>query len=285
MKTYKLRSNIKIPCIGFGTWKLTGDKCRKTVEKAINSGYGIVDTAEVYHNQKAIGKAIKNSGIDRKKLFLISKVWRNKLKYDDVIKSCNKSLSDLQTNYIDLFLVHWPNNKINLEETLRAFKKLYLKGKIKSIGVSNFDISLLKKTLDISRKLGIKIKANEIEFSPIYYQKDLLDFCNKNKIQIIAYSPLGRNAALKNSTIQNIAKKYKKTPAQISLKWIIEKGVIAIPKASSEKHLKENLELDFVIREKDIKEIDAIKNKKWKINPYFAEFLMFLEKIRCRLIK
>ncbi len=277
----KLGDKVKIPLIGLGTWELVGEKCLKTVEKAINLGYRFIDTAEAYHNQKAIGKAIKNSKIKREEIFIISKVWRDKLRYEDVIKSCNKSLSDLQTDYIDLFLIHWPNKKINLEETLKAFKKLHQEEKIKSIGVSNFDIPSLKKAIVLSKKLEIEIKVNEIDFSPIYFQKDLLEFCNKNNIKIIAYSPLGRGHAIQNPTVQNIAKRYNKTPSQIALRWLIQKGVISIPKASSEKHLRENLDIfDVEIKKQDVEKIEGLKNRKWKINPYFAEFLMVLQKIK-----
>lgn len=268
MKELELSDGNRIPVLGLGTWELLGDECKEAIRMALNLGYRHIDTAEIYGNQKEIGIAIKK--FDRKKIFITSKVWRENLHYDNVIKSCNETLKDLQTDYLDLYLIHWPNRNIPLKETFKALEKLVDEGKIKSIGVSNFTINHLKDALKVAK---LPIIVNQIEFHPYLYQRDLLEFCNKNKIVITAYSPLGRGRLLSDKTILKIANKHEKTPAQICLRWELEKGIVVIPKASSEKHLKENMDIfDWKLDKEDINEIDSIGVQKRFVNPNFSEF-------------
>jgi len=252
--TLKLRSNYLIPSLGLGTWELLGKECEEIVKLALKIGYRHIDTAEMYKNEKEIGRAIKI--FPRSEIFITSKVLGSNLKYNDVIKACESSLKRLDTSYLDLYLIHWPNPEIPLEETFKAMKFLHEEEKIRSFGVSNFDLPLLEKALEIEE---IPICVNQVEFNPYVYQKELLEFCKKHGIILVAYSPLARGAVNKDERIREIAEKYGKTPAQISLRWVIQKGAIPIPKASCEKHLKENIKIfDWKISKKDEREIDLI---------------------------
>ncbi len=268
----KLKDGNEIPILGLGTWQLTGKTCEQAVKDAISLGYTHIDTAEYYGNHKEIGRAIKNA--DRKKLFITSKVWYDNLKYDDVLKACNKTLNDLGTTYLDLYLVHWPNSKIDMKETFDALKKLHDDGKIKSVGVSNFAISHLEEALKVSQ---IPIVVNQVEFHPYLYQKELLDYCTKNGIIITAYSPLSRGKVFSEKKMTEISKKYNKTPGQITLKWMVEKNIVVIPKASSLKHLKSNMEIfDFKLTENEDIMIEALNKNSRMINLSFIEFFLSL---------
>jgi len=256
--THKLRSNYYIPVLGLGTWLLTGKKCEEAVKKALEIGYRHIDTAEAYENQTEIGRAIRE--FSRSRLFITSKVWRTNLRFESVLKACESTLKDLNTSYLDLYLIHWPNPNIPLEETFRAMKVLYEQGKVRSIGVSNFNVHLLEQALEVEE---VPVCVNQVEFHPQLYQKELLEFCKKHDIVLVAYAPLARRRVLKDKTIKELADEYGKTPAQISLKWILQKGAVPIPKASSEEHLRENMSLfDWKLSREDINKIDSIGIKK-----------------------
>lgn len=250
----EMKDGNKIPVLGLGTWQLTGENCTTIVKKALELDYRHIDTAEIYENQSEIGKGIKN--FQRSKIFLTSKVWTNHLQYTDVIDACNRTLKELNTNYLDLYLIHWPSREVPLEETLEALGELVDDGKIKSVGVSNFSVNLLKKALEVAE---VPITVDQVEFHPYLYRKDLLEFCNKNRIVLTAYSPLGRGVLFQDKKIREIADRYGKTPAQICLRWGLQRGAVVIPKAGSEKHLKENSAVfDWSISENNMKRIDSL---------------------------
>ena len=264
----KLKSSHKIPVVGLGTWELTGRTCFQAVKKAIELGYRHIDTAEIYGNQKEIGAAIK--GFDREKLFITSKVWRSNLHYNDVLKACTLTLKELGIEYLDLYLVHWPNSSVPIEETISAMEHVYKEGKIRSFGVSNFNIPHLKEALKHAK---LPISLNQVEFHPYLYQKELLEFCKKNDIAVTAYSPLARGTILKNPVMVDMANRFGKQTSQIALKWLLQKGLVVIPKASSEEHLKGNLNLfGWELSEEDIMQIGGL-NKNYRIvAPSFGEF-------------
>jgi len=257
--------NNKVPVLGLGTWRLKGKECTSIVKKALELGYTHIDTAEMYENESEIGKATR--GYDRSKLFITSKVWPRNLHYDDVITACERSLKKLDTDYLDLYLIHWPNESVPAEETFSAMGELRKRGLIKSVGVSNYTIVQLEGALSVS---PVDIVTNQVEFHPYLYQKELLEYCNANKIILTAWAPLARGEILNDPELKRIAKLYQKTTAQVSLRWLLQKGLIAIPKASKEKNLKENIAIfDWSLTEDDISSIDTISIEKRLIDLSF----------------
>ena len=270
MNSIKLSSGYEMPVLGLGTWQLQGQTCKEAVKKAIKLGYNHIDTAWIYENQREIGTALKEIKADRSKIFITSKVWRDNLKYQDVLDQCQETLNQLQTNYLDLYLIHWPNKSISIKETFDAFKKLIEEKRGRSIGISNFTIPLIKEAL---RATNTPITVNQVEYHPYLNQEELLKFCKQNNIVITAYSPLARGKVLDDLLLNEIAKAHKKTVSQIALRWLLQKGIIVIPKASSEAHLKENLDIfNFELSREEIELIDSIKKKQRLVNPSFAEF-------------
>lgn len=262
----KLKSGFSMPIIGLGTWQLKGKECVETVKKAFEIGYRHFDTAISYGNEEEICDALK--GVDRESIFITSKVPPIDLKYEDVITSCRQSLERLKTNYLDLLLIHWPNDEIPIKNTFSAFKKLVDQKIIRSFGVSNYTIERLETELPIAKDMGLVISANQVEYHPGLNQEDLLDYCVNKDIALVAYSPLGRGDILAESVLGEIGQKYSKTKVQVSLRWLTQKGIVAIPKSSSKQHLKENLDIfDFSLTDEEIEIIDDLGNSQRLINP------------------
>lgn len=263
-----LRDGNKIPALGLGTWLLNGDECISAVKLALELGYRHIDTAEGYNNQKEIGLALE--GFDRSKVFITSKIWMGNLHYSEVLRLCNKALQELRTDYLDLLLIHWPNKRIPMEETFDAFEELVDTGKVISIGVSNFTVNHLKDAMNVEK---VPVAVNEVEFHPYLYQEDLIEFCSKNRIITIAYSPLARGNCLRDTIICEIAKKYNKTAAQICLRWNLQKGNVIIPKSRSKDRLRENMDVfDWELLKVDVESIDVLNKNLRYVNPKFNEF-------------
>lgn len=274
MKYVKLNSGNKIPMVGFGTFTLKGDICKNSVEKAIELGYKHIDAAEIYENEKEVGKGInegmRKSFLSRKELFVTSKVWKDNLHYNEVIKACNGTLEDLGLDYLDLYLIHWPNNNIPMEETFNALAQLKKEGKVKDIGVSNFTITHLKKAQKIS---GEPISINQIEYHPYLNQNELLNFCKENGIKVTAFSPLGNAKLLKEEPLIELAKSVDKSLAQVILRWLVEKEIIVIPRSTSEVHMKENLNIfNWGLPEDIFKGMEKLDEKMRVRDPEFGEF-------------
>lgn len=262
-------TKVRIPKLGMGTWKLEGKKCSESVAEAIEIGYESVDTAQIYGNEAEVGQGIVDSGVKRENLFLTSKVWRDDLSENNVIKSTEESLNKLQTNYIDLMLIHWPNSDYSLEETFEGLKKLHDSKKIKHFGVSNFPISLLQEC----EKYSSEFVCNQVEFHPYIDQGKMVDWLRKHEKFLMAYSPLARGKVFEDQVILKMAKKYDTGAAQVVLAWQISKpGVVTIPKASSTEHLKANFEsLSLHLDPEDISKLDSLSSKNERIiNPDFA---------------
>lgn len=250
-----LYNGIKMPSIGFGTYKSGNDEdTARIVKYALEIGYRQIDTASFYGNEVGVGKGIKDSGIKREEIFLVTKLWNDDHGYENTIKAFNKSLEKLQVEYIDLYLIHWPN-KLNAE-TWRAFEYLYKIGKVKAIGVCNFKIGHLE---ELKATAEIMPMVNQVEIHPLSSKDTMLDYCNKNNIQLVAWSPIMRGKIFSNELIIALAEKYKKTIAEVILRWHIQRGVIPIPKSSNEERIKENIDVfDFEISKEDMDIIDSL---------------------------
>nr|WP_302169816.1 aldo/keto reductase [uncultured Romboutsia sp.] len=250
-----LSNGVKIPSIGFGTYKSGDDEeTAKIIKNALNLGYKMIDTASFYNNEVGIGNGIKESGIDRKDIFIVTKLWNDDHGYDKTIEAFNKSLNNLQVDYIDLYLIHWPN-KLNAE-TWRAFEHLYETGKVKAIGVCNFKVEHLE---ELKKTAKIMPMVNQVEIHPFSTKNNIINYCKDNNIKVVAWSPISRGRVLSNELMIDLSQKYKKSIVQIVLRWHMQKGVIPIPKSSNENRIKENIDIfDFEISSEDMKAIDSL---------------------------
>lgn len=250
-----LSNGVKIQSIGFGTYKSGDDEeTAKIIKNALNLGYKMIDTASFYNNEVGIGNGIKESGIDRKDIFIVTKLWNDDHGYDNTIEAFNKSLNNLQVDYIDLYLIHWPN-KLNAE-TWRAFEHLYETGKVKAIGVCNFKVEHLE---ELKKTAKIMPMVNQVEIHPFSTKNNIINYCKDNNIKVVAWSPISRGRVLSNDLMIDLSQKYKKSIVQIVLRWHMQKGVIPIPKSSNENRIKENIDIfDFEISSEDMKAIDSL---------------------------
>ena len=250
---YKMKMNngIDIPQFGLGVYLTkSGQECVNAVTWALEAGYRHIDTAKIYGNEKEVGEAVRNSGIERDELFIKTKLWNDDHGYESALKAFDKILKTLNTDYIDMYLIHWPV-KGKRKESWKALEKIYESGYCKSIGVSNYMIIHLEELFTYANVIPV---INQVEFSPYNYQKDLLDFCNKNKIILEAYSPLTRMKKHDDPNVLSIAKKHNKTVAQVLIRWAIEKEIVVIPKSSHKERIIENANVfDFSIDESDMK--------------------------------
>jgi len=258
---------MNIPALGFGTYKQVGEKCRKAVSIAIECGYRHLDTAQFYDNESQVGLGIADSTTDRDALFITTKVWRTELKATAVRQSLENSLRDLKTEYVDLLLVHWPNDDIPLEETIEAMATLQLEGKVRHIGGSNFTLRHLKAADKIS-----PIVCNQVEYHPLFGQQMLLNGMAEMNLPLIAYAPLARGKVWEQPTLQEIGRRHGKTPGQVSLRWLIQQeNVGGIPKATSREHIEENFAIfDFELSPDDMKSISSIDRGVRMISPEWA---------------
>jgi len=266
VKTLKLNDKIEIPILGLGTWQL---KDQGAIEHALEVGYRLIDTADIYNTHIKVGRAVKNSKIPREDLFLTTKIWYNSLNRKAVEETGKRFLDELQTPYIDLLLIHWPNPAVPIRETLEAMNSLKEQGVTHAIGVSNFEGRRLEEAL----KTGVEITNNQVELHPSFNQRKLKSFCDAHKIVVTAYSPIARGQDLNLEEIKTLAKKYAKTPSQIILNWIAQQDIVAIPKAATHKHIEENFNsLDFNLSKEDRELINQVPQEPRLINPGFADF-------------
>lgn len=260
---------MNIPPLGFGTWKITGDLAYRSVSTALETGYRHIDTADRYGNHAEVGKAIADSGIKREELFLTTKTFYDELAREKVLANGKRFLNELQTDYLDLMLIHWPNKNVPIDETLGALAELKNKGVIKHIGVSNFTIHHLKDALNAR----IEIYNNQVELHPTFNQIELVDFCNSKNIKVTAYSPLGMGDELQNETVIELSKKYSVSPAQVILNWIMARGIVAIPKSTNSENIRDNFNsLKWQMSEEDVALMNEIPQKPRLLSPEWNEF-------------
>lgn len=264
---YLTIGDTDIPALGFGTWMMQGRDCRHGVEDALSIGYRHIDTAQIYENEDQVGRALNNSSVPRGDIFLTTKVWRTNVDADSVAPSVHESLQKLDTDYVDLLLIHWPVDDVAVDETLRAMEELQQAGKARHLGVSNFPPSLLKEAIDTTRVI-----TNQVEYHPFLGQRKLLQILRAHDMMLTAYSPLARGRVLEDETLVEIGNHHGKSPAQVALRWLIEQpGVCAIPKASSPEHRRDNLAIfDFELTGDEMARIDELDADRRILDPDFG---------------
>ena len=263
MKNIALYNGILMPEIGFGTWKApTGEVTVEAVKAAIECGYTHIDCAAIYGNEKEVGLGIKESNVDRKNLFITSKLWNDIRGYQETIDAFNKTLDDLQLDYLDLYLIHWPrpvkyhDNYIEKNiESWKAMEDLYKQGKIKAIGVSNFKVHHME---EIMENCEIKPMVNQIEFHPSCLEKEIRDFCKKENIVVTGYSPLANGKVFECKELVEFSEKYGVSIAQLCIKYALQHDVIPLVKSVTKERIKANLNVNFVISDEDMEKIDKI---------------------------
>ena len=250
------RFGLSIPSIGLGTWELRGQECRRVVRKALEVGYRHIDTAAMYENESEVGSGIVDSGVDRKEVFLTTKINTIEVKNEGIVDAFNQSLSDLKTDYVDLLLIHWPTFSTNLGDMLEIMYGIKESQKARSIGVSNFNTTLLNECT----RLGFEdIYCNQVEYHPFLSQEILLKKMNEMDVIPVAYCPICRGDVAKDSVIIELSEKYNKTPAQVTLRWIVQQQAVAIPKTAKLERLKENIDIyDFEIDNQDMTRIHSL---------------------------
>lgn len=251
----RLSNGVYIPRLGFGTFKVADGKAVvDSVKEALRIGYRHIDTAAAYENEEGVGLALKESGISRSEIFLVSKVWNTDQGYDTTIKAFEDSLKKLATSYLDLYLIHWPSELSS--ETWRALEKLYRDEKVRAIGVCNFTENHLNKLFDTAEIIPM---IDQVELHPELTQADLIKFCNKKNIQIEAWSPLARGKIFDHPDLAEIAEKYGKSVAQIILRWDLQLGIVTIPKSTTPCRIKENSDIfSFKLTEEDMDKISSL---------------------------
>jgi diketogulonate reductase-like aldo/keto reductase len=264
-QTYTLNNGVKLPKIGLGTWQVpNGEDTYNSVRAALKNGYRHIDTAAGYGNEESVGRAIKESCVPRKDIFVTSKLESHVKTYDETMNAFEETMNALGFEYLDLYLIHapWPWSEMGKNcdegnvEAFKAMEKLYNDGRIRSIGVSNFSISDIK---NILTHCDVTPAVNQIGYFIGLDNDELQAFCEDKGIQIVGYSPLAIGYALSNDTIQAMAKKYDVTPAQICIRYDLQKGVVPLPKSTHESRIIENSQVDFTIKEEDIEVLSNIK--------------------------
>lgn len=277
MKNVILNNGTEIPEIGFGTWQTT-EGVQKTVKEALKAGYKHIDTADIYGNEEEIGEAIEESGIDRKDLYLTTKIWNSNRNSQGVKYSVEQSLKKLKTNYLDLLLIHWPANEKQFNnwkeinaETWKAMEELYKSGVVKAIGVSNFMLPQIEALLETAEVIPV---VNQIEFHPGYTQPQVVDFCKEKGIAIEAWSPIGSGRLLKDEDLKDIADKYDVSPAILCIQFCLQSGVIVLPKSENPTNIYNNLHFErFKISESDMKALKTLEETGFSgLNPETVDF-------------
>jgi diketogulonate reductase-like aldo/keto reductase len=257
----RLNNGIDIPILGLGTWPLKGKEAYQAVLWALDIGYRLIDTASFYGNEKEIGDALHETEVAREDIFITTKVWNSEQGYNSTLEAFERSLKQLNLKYIDLYLIHWPISGLR-NETWKALEEIYDSEQVRAIGVSNYTVKHLKELLELSTLIPA---VNQVEFSPFLYQKDLIEFCQSKEIAVEAYSPLTRGRRFNNSILQEIIRKYNKTPAQVLIRWGLQHNIIEIPKSGNKDHLIENSQVfDFNLDEYDMNKLDTL-NEDYRI--------------------
>ena len=260
MQKVLLNNGIEMPILGFGVFQMIDNECEQSVYDAIMAGYRLIDTAACYTNEEAVGRAIKRSGVKREELFITSKLWVQDAGYESTKMAFEKSLKRLQLDYLDLYLIHQPFGDVY--GSWRAMEDLYKEGKIRAIGVSNFQLDRL---IDLIIHNEVIPVVNQVETHPFNQQIESMSFMKKNNVQIESWGPFaeGKNNIFQNVVLVSIAEKYKKTVAQVVLRWLTQRGIVAIPKSARKERIVENFDIfDFELDKEDMDRIGELDTKK-----------------------
>lgn len=265
---YILNNGVEIPAIAFGTYKAAEGKSADVIRTAIEAGYRYFDTASFYGTETYLGQAVRESGISRDEIFIASKLWKTEMGYDNVRDAFERTLENLNTDYLDLYLIHWPLPEPGYKdwkqldkETWRAMEELYHAGKVRAIGLSNF---LPHHIENILEDCAVRPAVDQIEYHPGYSQEVTVQYCKERNILVQAWSPIGRQRVFEEPLVQEMAEKYKVSPAQICLKFAAQRGIIPLPKSSSIERMKENLDLySFELDEEDIWKLATMPQAGW----------------------
>lgn len=276
MQTVKLNNGIEMPILGFGVYQIPDNtECERVVSEALDTGYRLIDTAQAYFNEEAVGKAIKNSGVERKDIFLVTKVWVSNNGYEKAKASIDESLKKLHTDYLDLILIHQPFG--DYYGTYRAMEEAYKNGKTRAIGVSNF---YPDRFVDLSHFCEIQPMINQVETHVFQQQKETKEIMKKHNTQIMSWGPFaeGKNNYFKNETLLEIGAKYQKSTAQVALRFLTQEGVVVIPKSTHKNRMEENFNIfDFELSEEDMNKIRMLDlGKSLFCDHYSPEFVEFI---------
>lgn len=256
-----------VPSLGYGTWQVTGEACIEGVRHALELGYRHVDTAAIYGNEAEVGEGLRASGVDRDEIFLTTKVWHDDLAPDAVRRSMDASLQRLGTDYVNLVLVHWPNEDVPLGRTLRAFRDVQEAGQARHIGVSNFTPSLLREALEHAPLFCI-----QVEYHPFLGQQALLELAREHDLLFTAYSPIAKGKVLDEPVLQEIAEAHGRTPVQVTLRWLVQQAqVTAIPRSADADHRAANLDVfDFSLSDEEMQRIFDLDRGRRLVDPAIA---------------
>lgn len=266
--TYTLSNGVKIPCVAYGTYKAKDENGADIISAAVEEGYRYFDTASYYETESYVAEAIRRSGLPREDFFIATKLWKEEMGYEEALAACERSLKRLDTDYIDLYLIHWPKPTPDCKDwkqldidTWRALEQLYKEGKVRAIGVSNF----LPHHLDnILEHCEIKPMVDQIEYHAGYTQEATVQYCKAHDILVQAWSPISRGRIFHDITLVELAEKYQVTVAKLALRFIIQNGIVPLPKAATRERMRENMNLfDFVISDEDMKRINTIPQVGW----------------------
>jgi 2,5-diketo-D-gluconate reductase B len=259
-------NGAKIPSIGLGTWELRGRTCARLVEQAIKLGYRHIDTAQIYENEREVGEGLRASGVKRDDVFVTTKIWTTHFAPNDLERSAKESLAKLHLSEVDLLLLHWPNPRVPLAETLGALAHVKQLGMARHIGVSNFTVALIGEAVAACSE---PLVCDQVEYHPYLDQAKVLEACARRGLALVAYSPIAKGRIKGDELLEQIGKKYRRTAAQICLRWLVQQGVVAIPRTSKLERLSENIAIfDFELSDDDMRQIFRLASARGRLTDF-----------------